>query len=286
MLKTARVGPEADRFPGPARALKGVHMPRIKVLNIAYENTSVPEAARAVLAFASSRGEQPAGARGGPKVVVTPNSEIAYSCMSDPVLDAAVQAADYAMPDGSGVVLASRILGTPLRGKVAGFDVACAMFPLMAQQGLSLYLYGAKPGIAEEAARRLRQRYPALRIAGTLHGYIRDDDAVAEAINRAQPDVVFVALGSPQQELWMQRNRGRLDAGVLMGLGGTLDILAGVSRRAPAFMVKLGLEWLYRLIREPWRFVRMLRLPAYLWCAVRARFGGKRMQKNNGGRHS
>lgn len=275
--------PAARKGTGLNARRKGVRMPRINVLDIAYENTSVPEAAQAVLAFAAARRELPPGRRGAPKVVVTPNSEIAYSCRSDPALNAAVQSADYAVPDGSGVVLASRILGTPLRGKVAGFDVACALFPLMAERGMSLFLYGAKPGVADEAARRLRERYPALVVAGTRHGYIRDDAAVIGAVNRARPDVVFVALGSPRQELWMQANRAYLDAGVLMGLGGTLDILAGVAKRAPAPMVRLGLEWLYRLLREPWRFGRMLRLPAYLWCAVRARLGAGRPARNQNG---
>ena len=134
-----------------------------------------------------------------------------------------------------------------------------------------MFLLGAKPGVADAAAEKMRERFPGLVIAGTNDGYFQDDDPVVEKINAAQPDLLLVCLGAPKQELWMQRNAPRLRVGLMAGLGGSLDGFAGTVRRAPKWMIRLQLEWLYRLLREPSRIGRMMRLPKFVFAAWRAR---------------
>jgi N-acetylglucosaminyldiphosphoundecaprenol N-acetyl-beta-D-mannosaminyltransferase len=169
------------------------------------------------------------------------------------------------LPDGIGVILGARILGTPLcGGRVPGIDFASALLNNMAKSGGSVYLLGAKPGIAEEAGRKLAEKYPGLKISGASDGYFTDDEPVIEKINLSKPDVLLVCLGSPKQEYFMAGNLDCLEVKLCAGLGGSLDVFAGRAKRAPAVFQKLGLEWLYRLFREPRRIKRMLKLPLFI----------------------
>ena len=187
----------------------------------------------------------------------------------------AVNGASLVLPDGAGVVLGARILGTPLRARTPGVEFGAGFMARLAESGHSLYLLGAKPGVAAAAADRLREQYPGLRIAGTHDGYFQDDAPVTAAVRESGADVVFVCLGAPRQELWMEAHGAETGARLLCGLGGSLDIFAGVSRRAPKFFCDHGLEWFYRLCREPWRLGRMMRLPLFLLHAVGARITGR-----------
>jgi len=207
--------------------------------------------------------------------VVTPNAEILLHCRRDPGAMEAVRAASLTLPDGVGVKYAGRILGRPVRERVAGADFALEIAGKLAETGGTLFLLGAKPGVAELAAGKLCEQFPALVIAGTLDGFFEDDAPVVEAINAARPDTLFVCLGSPRQEKWMYAHAGELDARLMVGLGGTLDAFAGTVPRAPRWMQKCGLEWLYRLIREPKRIGRMVKLPLVLFYALGARIRGK-----------
>ena len=172
------------------------------------------------------------------------------------------------LPDGIGVVYAARLLGRRLKGRCPGIDFAGKLMEHMARTGLRLYLLGAKPGVAEAAAARLEIRYPGLTICGTHDGYFQEDAPVVEEIRRAGADVVFVCLGAPKQEYWMVKNGPATGARLMAGLGGSLDVFAGVVERAPESWQRLGLEWLYRLTREPKRIGRMARLPLFLVSAV------------------
>lgn len=247
-------------------------MPGINVLGITYENVTLAEAVRDVLYMAQGDGTQ---------YVVTPNPEIAEACVSDKRLAQAVAEADYVVPDGIGVIMAARIGGTPLKERVGGFDLADALLPEMEKRGLRLYLLGAKPGVAEQAANNMRKRFPALQITGTYNGYFKQDTEAVAAVNAAGADIVFVALGFPRQEYFMRDNREALQAHVLLGLGGGLDVFAGVAKRAPDFFIRLNLEWFYRLLCQPWRFVRMLKLPKYLFRAIGARLFKKSPAEKN-----
>ena len=178
------------------------------------------------------------------------------------------------LPDGAGVVLAAKLRKTPLKQKVAGVDFADRLLGVLAETGNTLYLLGGKPGIAELAAQKMVEKHPGLRICGTADGYFKEETPVIEKINAVKPDVLFVCVGAPKQEIFMNAHRDELDVRLMAGLGGSLDAFAGTVKRAPKWMIRCNLEWLYRLVKEPKRFGRMLRLPKYLWAAVTVRSKG------------
>ena len=240
---------------------------KIDVMGISFDNVTLEEAVAQGLALTE---ESQAG-----RYVVTPNSEIVYACRETAGLADVLNRAALALPDGIGVVYASRILGRPLKEKVAGIDFAAGLAKGLSHTGKSLFLLGAKPGVAEQAAEKLRESNPGLLIAGVHDGYFQEDGPVIEEIRASGADVVYVCLGAPKQELWMAKNGQATGAKLLVGLGGSLNIFAGTARRAPDIWVRLGLEWLYRLLQEPWRFRRMCRLPLFLFSAIGARLRGQ-----------
>lgn len=207
--------------------------------------------------------------------VVTPNPEIVMLCRENPALLEAVRGASLVLADGIGVILGAKLLGTPLKEKLPGIEFAEALFGLMAARGLSVFLLGAKPGVAEQAAVKLEKRFPGLRVAGVNDGYFQHDAPLIEKINAASPDLLLVCLGAPKQELWMQANAPRLRAGLMAGLGGSMDVFAGVAERAPESWRRLNLEWLYRLKEEPSRAGRMLKLPQFGLIVLGKRLFGK-----------
>ena len=213
-------------------------------------------------------------AAGKTSYAVTPNAEIAYEALHDEKLCELLNGADLVLPDGAGVVLASKLLKTPLKQKVAGVDFADGLLGVLEQTGDRLYLLGSKPGIAELAAQKMLERHPKLTICGMADGYFQDEAPVVERVNAAGADVLFVCLGAPKQELFMKKHLDDLNVKFMIGLGGSLDSFAGTVKRAPKWMIRCNLEWLYRLIKEPKRFGRMLRLPKYLWAVVCKRMKG------------
>ena len=228
---------------------------RIDVLGVGFDNVTMEEAADRAMEFLWE---------GGTHYVATPNPEIVEVCRENPAAREAVNGADLVLADGIGVVKGAAMLGTPLKGRVPGIEFAARLMERMAGEGMSLFLLGAKPGVAEEAGRRLAAQYPGLRIAGTHDGYFREDGPVVEAIRESGADAAFVCLGAPKQELWMARNGAATGARLLCGLGGSLDVFAGNVERAPRFFREHGLEWFYRLCKEPRRIGRMMKLPLFL----------------------
>ena len=233
---------------------------RIHVLGVGFDDVTIEEAVLRACCIVD----------GGAKAyAVTPNPEIVWMARRDETLRDAITEAGLVLPDGIGIIMGARILGTPLRGgRVPGIDFASALFEKLSQAGGSVFLLGAKPGVAEEAGRALAAKHPGLRISGSADGYFTDDDEVVGRINLAKPDVMLVCLGSPKQEFWMARNIGRLDVKLCAGLGGALDVYAGRIKRAPPFFRKLGLEWLYRLVREPRRIKRIIKLPIFILAVI------------------
>lgn len=199
----------------------------------------------------------------GMSMIFTPNSEILLYASNNPDFTKVLNQADMIIPDGIGVVYGARILGEPLKERVAGYDLVCNLFPIMAQKGQSVYLLGAKPSVAEKAAENLTKKYPGLVIAGTHDGYFKDDDEVIADINRSNPDFLMVCLGFPKQEQWIFDNHDKINTRLAIGAGGCLDVFAGTVARAPEFYCNHGIEWLYRLVKQPSRFVRMLALPKF-----------------------
>ena len=238
---------------------------KIDVMGLKFDSMTMDEALSR--AEALLRGDKAA-------YVVTPNAEIAYEALHDGQLREMLNGADLMLPDGAGVVLASKLLRTPVKQKVAGVDFAAGLLGILERNGQSLYLLGGKPGIGELAAQKMLEAHPQLRIAGIADGYFRDEASVIEKINASGADALFVCLGAPKQERFMVQHRQELHVHLMAGLGGSLDAFAGTVQRAPAWMIRLNLEWLYRLIREPKRFRRMLRLPKYLWAVMLKRIRG------------
>jgi N-acetylglucosaminyldiphosphoundecaprenol N-acetyl-beta-D-mannosaminyltransferase len=209
---------------------------------------------------------------GRPHQIVTVNPEFIVAAQSDAEFLEILNAAALALPDGVGVVWASRLLGQrhPLRERVAGSDLVPQIAALAEERGYRLFLLGAAVGVAEEAARRLCQQNPGLAIAGTHAGSPSPDeeDEIVALVREARPHVLFVAYGAPAQDKWIARNLERLGVPICMGVGGTFDFIAGVAVRAPLWVQRLGLEWLYRLWHEPWRWQRMLALPRFIWLVL------------------
>ncbi len=223
---------------------------------------------------AVARGLELAGGEGF-SYVVTPNPELVMMAGKDPAYRAALAGAELTLPDGIGVIYAAKLLGRPLTGRVPGVDFAAGLMEGMAKNGLKLFLLGAKPGVAEQAKENLEKRYPGLTVCGVHDGYFQEDGPVVEQIKRSEADVLFVCLGAPKQEFWMVRNGADTGAKLAVGLGGSLDVFAGTVKRAPERWQKLGLEWLYRLMKEPRRIGRMAKLPLFLVRALWARIRGK-----------
>ena len=207
--------------------------------------------------------------------VVTPNPEFILAAEKDQAFLDVLNSADLVLADGVGVVYSAKILGKPLKGRVPGIEFAADMLACLNGMGGRLYLLGAKPGVAEEAGRRILAQYPNIVLCGTQDGYFKDEEAALLKVAAARPDLLFVCLGAPKQEKWMARWGRHTGARLAIGLGGALDVFAGNVERAPESWRRLGLEWAYRLSREPKRIGRMAKLPLVLTRSLGARLRGK-----------
>lgn len=201
--------------------------------------------------------------------IVAINPEKIMKAQEDASLKELLNKADYQIPDGIGVIIASRLKGGKIRKRVTGIDMMLALCEAAGKHGKKVFLYGAKPGRAEEAKQKLEERYPGLQIVGTLDGYVKDEALIEKTINDANPDIIFVAKGSPAQEYWIVDHMHHLAPKVYQGVGGSFDVISGHIKRAPAGFQRLGLEWLYRLIKEPWRWKRQLLLPKFILKAIK-----------------
>ncbi|NOZ05803.1 MAG: WecB/TagA/CpsF family glycosyltransferase [Chloroflexi bacterium] len=212
-------------------------------------------------------------AAGRPRQLVTVNPEFVMEARRDETFRRVLNGADLALPDGVGILWAARMLGRPLRERVAGSDMVPQIAAQAAEQGHRLYLLGAAPGVAAAAARRLQRATPGLTVAGTWAGSPAETEApdIIRRIHEARPHVLLVAYGAPQQDLWIARHLRELEVPVVMGVGGAFDFIAGVTRRAPRWMQDGGLEWLHRLGYQPWRWRRMLALPQFALLVLASR---------------
>jgi N-acetylglucosaminyldiphosphoundecaprenol N-acetyl-beta-D-mannosaminyltransferase len=196
----------------------------------------------------------------GPRRVMYVNAHVLNQSLEQPALRAALNKADLVYCDGYGVRLAAKALEVQIPHRMTGADWIWDLAGLCEAAGLSIYLLGSEPGYAAEAADRLSERHPGLRVAGTHHGYFEvgsaHDDRVLEDINARRPDILLVGMGTPKQELWVQRNAARLDAGVLWTVGALFDYVSRHTPRAPSWLADNGLEWIFRLAIEPQRMWR------------------------------
>ncbi|QNU67507.1 WecB/TagA/CpsF family glycosyltransferase [Ruminiclostridium herbifermentans] len=207
--------------------------------------------------------------------IYTPNAEIMMDGIKDKKMFQVLNDADMLVADGAGVVLASKILGKAVRQKVSGVDLAKNLLEASAKKPIKFFLFGGKPGIAEKAHANIICDYPHAEVVGTHNGYFTEEDnqKIIEEINNSGAEVLFVCLGAPKQEMWIHENKDKLTVKACLGVGGTLDILAGNVKLAPDFFRNHGLEWLYRLYKEPWRYKRMLKLPKFILHIIGIRIG-------------
>lgn len=233
-------------------------MQRYPVLKLWIDDCDMPRALNRIVDFVEK----------GDRVhtVFASNPEKNYSVPKDMFLYSMFKNADLLIPDGVGMVLAANWLHKTSVKRVPGCELMQNICKLAADKGYRIFLYGAKEEVNKAASDELSGRHPSLKIVGRQNGYLSDDkrDELIDRINESRAQILFLALGSPKQELWIAKNRERLrHVRVCQGIGGTLDVLAGMVKRAPEFYCKTGLEWFYRLMEEPSRIKRQIKLPLF-----------------------
>ncbi|MGX6446096.1 WecB/TagA/CpsF family glycosyltransferase [Neobacillus sp. K501] len=196
--------------------------------------------------------------------LVTANPEIVYYADNNQEYQQILSDANFVIADGFGIILASKIIREPLPERIPGFEVMCELLTYGNSQGWSAYFLGAKKEVLEQAISNIKESYPNLVIAGFRDGYFTNSEEIKNEIRQTQPDLVFVALGFPKQEKWIYDYYADLEKGLFVGVGGSFDVLAGTVKRAPEFWRKMNLEWLYRLLKQPSRWRRMLALPLFI----------------------
>lgn len=243
----------------------------INILGVNIDNQTMNEAVERVAAFLE-----------GDRLycIYTPNAEIIMEATRNREFHEILEAGDMVTADGAGVVLAARMLNLPIKEKVSGLDLIARMFSDLpdinpsGRKELKVFIFGAKPGVADMAAKNIESKYTGVRVVGTHSGYGYDDREVIYRINESGAEVLLVALGVPRQEKWIHSYRDELKAKVCVGCGGSVDIFAGTVKKAPEFLRRNGLEWLYRLAMEPYRIKRQLDLPRFMMKTIRYKLFG------------
>lgn len=230
---------------------------KVSILGVPINTVTMEEAIHVVANFVVEKNK--------PRLIATANAEMVMLAQEDQELADILGQADLVVPDGAGVVWAARHYGYNMPERVAGYDMTQRLLETGAKLGYKVYFFGGAPGVAEKAKKTAESLYPGIKIVKARHGFFSQEEE-SEIINdivACAPDILFVALGVPRQEKWLFRNMGRLGALVAIGVGGTFDVMAGEVKRAPVWMQRASLEWLYRLMMQPQRFIRMLALPKF-----------------------
>ena len=232
-------------------------MEKIPLLGVNFDNVTMEEAVEKCMTFLSGDGSN---------LVVTPNPEIVMCAKDDPEFKEIINHASLVIPDGIGVIKGAKILGTPLKERVAGYDLICNLFEQAKDGSISFYFWGSKPGVAELAKEKIKEKYPELNVLGTHHGYFKEEEEneIIEEIRSLKPDILLVGLGFPKQEKTIHKYLNERIFKIGIGCGGSIDVIAGTVKRAPKFFINLHLEWFYRLLKQPTRFKRMLVLPQFI----------------------
>jgi N-acetylglucosaminyldiphosphoundecaprenol N-acetyl-beta-D-mannosaminyltransferase len=230
---------------------------KTQILGVKIDAVSFDEAKRTVLSFLEED---------RPHTVFTPNPEMVMLAGRDAAFLSILNNADLVVPDGIGVVLASKRNKVKIKERVAGYDLIQAVFDGIKTSGKTVYFLGAAPGVAEKAAENMRRAYPGLQIIGVADGYFDAEKEILllEEIRKKKPDILLVGMSMAKQEKWIDRHKNELPAKVLVGVGGSFDGMSGTVKRAPALFCKLGLEWFYRLVKQPARIKRQIYLPLFV----------------------
>lgn len=239
-----------------------------KVLKVPFDVVTMSEAVERVLQFLED---------GRNHIICTPNPEIVMEAQKDKELMQILKASDMVIPDGIGVVWASRFSQYRLKERVAGYDLTQQIFSKLKDTNYTVYFFGGAPGVATAAAKRMTKVYPGLKIVGVHNGYFdeQEEKRIIKDIKNLSPSILLVGLGAPKQEKWIYENMRLIDAHVCIGVGGSFDVMAGTVKRAPKIFQKLGLEWLYRLLKQPTRLMRMMRLPKFVLTVLKTHWKHK-----------
>lgn len=236
----------------------------VEILGVPIDKITMPEAVEKAKALLLEDGVS---------AIFTPNPEIMMTAYYDEEFRKILNSADLCTPDGIGVVYGSRILKNPVPERVPGFDLTCHLLAAISKTGEGVFLFGAKPGVAEIAKKNLEEKYPGLVVSGVHNGYFKEEDepAIVDMINRSGAKLLLVCLGAPKQEKWIAKHKNDLKVNLCMGVGGSLDVFAGTAKRAPEIFIKLNLEWFYRLLKQPSRIGRMMMLPKFILTVLKER---------------
>ena len=230
---------------------------KVDILGVNVDSLTMQEAVEQVEKYIEER---------NPVLIATANAEMLMRATYDEELKEILNGAAMVTPDGAGTVWAAHHLGFAMPERVAGYDLAQQLMAEAAQRGQKIFFFGSAPGVAEKAKAKAEQLYPGIEICGVRNGYFKEEDepAIIEEIKAAQPDILLVALGVPKQEKWLWKYKDELGVPVSIGVGGTLDVMAGVMKRAPRWMQKAKLEWLFRGMLQPKRAGRLMALPKFV----------------------
>lgn len=226
----------------------------IEILGVKIHNITLQQALESIDSFVKSKKSN---------LIVTLGTEMVMESQKDSIFRRLINSASLVLPDGGGLIWASRRLGTPLQKKVAGIDLLLSVCERSPQKRWKIFFLGGRPGVAELAERNIRAKFPDANIVGTYHGYFTPSE-ILPVLQSAKPDILFAGMGSPRQEFWLKENLEQLKIPVGAGVGGSFDVLAGKLRRSPAWMIGLNLEWFFRFFQEPRRFRRILKIPLFM----------------------
>lgn len=237
---------------------------KVEILGVRVDRVDEAEAKNRAEALLSGRSHY----------IITPNPEFVVYAQDDPEFRSIINQADLAIADGVGLIWASRFLGKPLPARIPGTNLAKDLVQYAAQSGKSVFFLGGREGVGEAAAGEMKKDYPKLRVVGVWEGEAgeKGDTVARRKVGKGRVDLLLVAFGHPRQEYWIHRNLSKLDVGVAMGIGGAFDFWSGRARRAPEVMQRLGLEWLFRLLTQPWRIKRQVKLINFIGLVLRDKF--------------
>lgn len=230
---------------------------QVEILGVKVNSLTMAQAVEAVQQFIAEKRVA---------LVATANAEMLMRATRDAELKDILNQADLVVPDGAGTVWAAGHLGEPMPERVAGFDLAQELMREATARGDRIYFFGSAPGVADKAKAKAEELYPGIQVVGTRNGFFSeaDEPGIIAEIRAARPDILLAALGVPKQEKWLSRHMQELQVPVSIGVGGTLDVMAGVMERAPLWMQKAKLEWLFRGLKQPSRAGRLLALPKFV----------------------
>ncbi len=242
------------------------------ILGVPINNVNLNEALGLVLLYLEENEK---------KIIFTPNPEFIMNALTDSQFKKILNESNLNIPDGIGVVIGAKILGYNLKERVAGFDLVQKIFSRIKNTDKTVYFLGASEETVILAKEMMEKKYKGLKIFGTHNGYFKDEEGniIIDEINKLSPDLLLVGLGSPRQEKWIYNNKDKINVKVMIGVGGSFDVMSGNVKRAPKIFIKLNLEWFYRLITQPTRFKRMLKLPLFIIEVLKYKIKGDKNEK-------